>query len=112
MKILFIDHGKGYYTINGSENIQISDITRDDLFALLELICNRTIECEMDPYDPDLVQNKAHQVIYKDIYQKLKEVLDAKQTFVDTKITMYHSARTRYINELNELDETQLETAE
>lgn len=112
MKILFIDHGKGYYTINGSESKQISDITRNDLLALLDLICNRKEAYEMDPYNSDLVQNKAHQVIYKDIYQKLKEVLDAKQTFVDTKITMYHSAKSKYINELISLDAEQTEDEE
>lgn len=112
MKILFIDQGKGFYTVDGRENKSIIDISRDDLFTLLDLICDRKEEYEMDPYDPDLVQNKAHQVIYKNIYQKLKEVADAKQTFIDTKTTMYHVAQSNYINELNELDETQTDDTE
>jgi len=56
----------------------------------------------MDDYESDLLQNPAHNIIYKNISTKFSEFLTNKTRFRDTAETMYVTAKLRYTKELDE----------
>ncbi|MEA2031917.1 MAG: hypothetical protein U9N55_10045 [candidate division Zixibacteria bacterium] len=40
-------------------------------------------DAEFDEYDQDSIKNAAHQILYKSIYEKLKEFNNKKNEFID-----------------------------
>ena len=61
-----IENGQAQYTTDpgAPASIKIDQISKEDLLNLLEL-CISEESFDMDPYDEVLLQNKAHQIIYK-----------------------------------------------
>lgn len=95
MKYLKIETNKGYYLDVNGDSKEIDQINKDDLLNLL----TKTIEdstFEMDEYDESQLANKAHQIIYKNIHEKLKNILDNKTRFSDEAKQMYKSAFEKY----------------
>lgn len=78
MKYLEIKDNKGYYW-NDTEMIEIDQINKDDLLKLID--CAEENEFEMDVYDENHLQNKAHQIIYQSIHSKLNDFLTDKVQF-------------------------------
>ena len=103
MKYLTIDNGQGFYNINpaGAERKPVDQINKDDLLSLLEH-CLAEDSFEMDAYDEGKLQNKAHQIVYRNIYQKLNEVRTKRVSFSDEKTVLYRSAIEKYSAELSE----------
>ena len=96
MTYLKIENNKGYYRIlDGDDNwIEIDKINKDDLLRLLQLA---TLEdFEMQEYEDDLLQNPAHNIIYKNIHNKFSEVLSNKVRFQDSSNRMYKEALEKY----------------
>ena len=82
MKLLKISDNVGQFLSENGEYLLIDKIAKDDLLRLV----NKTLdegEIEMDAYDDQALRNQAHQVIYKSIYQKLTELRERRQEFVD-----------------------------
>lgn len=98
MKYLKINDNKGYYLkVDGTNNedwVEIDQISKDDLMNLL----NRAIlsDFEMDEYAEDLLGNKAHQIIYKNIYEKFIVLLTDKTRFKDESENLYKEAKRKY----------------
>lgn len=105
MKFLIIEHGQAQYTIdpNVPASTKIDQISKDDLLKLLEL-CLTEDSFEMDPYDDSKLQNKAHQIIYKNLYQKLDDVMKQRVRFSDEKTVLYRAAITKYSAELSDAE--------
>lgn len=105
MTYLKIDNNKGYYRIEGAtENwIELDQIGKDDLLKLLEIAT--TEEFEMDEYKDELLQNPAHNIIYKNIYGKFTELLANKTRFQDSINLMYKSAIDKYTIEITDEEE-------
>jgi hypothetical protein len=105
MTYLKIENNKGFYRLDASseEWIELDQIGKDDLLILLELAT--TQEFEMDEYQDELLQNPAHNIIYRNIYGKFKELLSNKTRFQDSVNSMYKSAIDKYTVELKEDDE-------
>ena len=99
MKYLKIENGKGYYW-NGQEEIEIDKINKDDLLALLNYA--ESDDFEMDEYDENMLQNKAHQIIYENLYHKLKEFLNDKEQFKREVEELYKAAINKYSAELKD----------
>lgn len=106
MKFLVIDNGQAKYTVDPTipASTKIDQISKDDLFKLLEF-CLTEEDFEMDPYDDNKLQNKAHQIIYKNLYQKLDDVMKQRVRFSDEKTALYRTAITKYSTMLSELGE-------
>lgn len=102
MKYLTINNGQALYTVDSSApaSIKIDRISKEDLFKLLDL-CVTEENFEMDPYDEDLLHNKAHQIIYKNISQKLDDLRKQRIRFSDEKIVLYRNAINKYSAELS-----------
>jgi len=60
---------------------------------------------EMDEYSKDLLGNRAHQVIYESIHNKLKQFLDDKTHFKREADGLYKGAIGEYSVELTDHDE-------
>lgn len=98
MMYLKIDDGKGYYRLLENSWIEIDKIGKEDLMSLLDKLLNS--EFEMEEYKSDLLANKAHQVIYRNLYQNFSELLKNKRRFKDESEKLYKTAFEKYKNYL------------
>ena len=96
MKCLKIKDGKGEFTLNGSDYSPLDQINKDDLMALLEIALDPEQEFEMDEYDPGLVTNAAHKVIYNSLYDKFTAVKANKEHFTSEIDGLYQEAFNKY----------------
>lgn len=98
-----IENGQGFYCLNGLEESKkaLDKITKEELLALVEL-CIEKEDFEMDQYDVSLVHHAAHQIIYKNIYNKLYELQRRRVSFEDEKVSLYRAAIAKYSSESNE----------
>ena len=83
----------------------IDQISKDDLLILLKLAISEE-SFEMDPYSTESVHNAAHQIIYKNIYQKFEDIRLHRVSFEDEKVNLYRTAINRYSSELSEYSNT------
>lgn len=114
MRYLKIKNSKGYYW-DGSECQEIDKINKEGLLVLLNAA--ETDDFEMDPYDENLLGNKAHQVIYQNIYLKFKQFLDEKDQFKTEVDNLYKDAISKYSanikdENLDEIDDLESEDGE
>jgi len=96
MKYLKIKDNKGFYQIEPEKWKEIDKINKEDLMILLD----RAIEGDfvLDEFEPDKLSNKAHLIIYKNLHEKLTELLENKDRFKDESEQLYKSAITKYSN--------------
>lgn len=94
MKYLKIENGKGYIQKAPDQWIELDQIGKEDLLSLLDKAIND--EFEMDEFITDSLQNKAHQIIYKQLYQKFNELKLEKSRFKDESEQLYKSAIEKY----------------
>ena len=87
-----------FYTINGTEKKSIDQIDKEDLLILLKFVISDE-SFEMDPYSSDTVHNPAHQIIYKNIYQKFDDLKMNRVNFNDEKMNLYRAAINAYSSE-------------
>ena len=102
MKFLTINHGQALYTVDATvpASKTVDQITKEDLLKLLDL-CITEENFEMDQYDETLLHNKAHQIIYKNIYQKLDDLKRQRVRFSDETTELYRNAIEKYSAELS-----------
>jgi len=101
MKYLKIENDKGFYW-NGTDYVEINKIDKDDLFTLLNAA--ESNDFEMEPYDETLLGNKAHQIIYENIYTKLEQFVNEKEQFKKEVDILYHDAISKYQVEFKDED--------
>lgn len=101
MTYLKIDNNKGYFRIDGTseEWTELDQISKDDLLKLIDKATKE--EFQMDEYKDELLQNPAHNIIYKNIYSKFNELLSNKTRFQDSINAMYKTAIDKYTFELS-----------
>lgn len=102
MKYLEIDNGRVFFFFDesGKDKKPIDLITKDDILKLIQRALDDD-KFEMDPYDDTLVQNAAHKVIYKNIYQKLDDLLKRRISFNDERAGLYRTAINAYSHDQN-----------
>lgn len=101
MNYLKIENNKGFYW-NGSNYVEIDKINKDDLLYLLNSA--ERDDFEMEPYDEDSLGNKAHQIIYENIYSKLEQFLGEKDQFKNEVNNLYQAAIGKYEVEVKDED--------
>lgn len=94
MKLLSIKDGSGYYLGESSEIISIDKITKVDLLRLVDLTLSE--EAEFDEYDESIIKNQAQQIVYKSIYEKLRDLSKRKQEFIDESERLFLDAYEKY----------------
>lgn len=81
MKILKIEDNKGYFCANGEEFVSLDKLDKENLLNLVDYVL--TEEVEMDSYDPEILKNEAHRIIYRSVHKKLQELISRKDEFFD-----------------------------
>jgi len=94
MKYLKIENNKGYYCLEKDKWQEIDKINKDDLLILLDKALKT--DFEMDEYVQEKVSNKAHQIIYKNLFSKFTELLENKNRFKDESEQLYKDAIEKY----------------
>ena len=115
MKYLEIKDNKGFYW-DGIIYQEIDKISKEALLKLLNFAEEDSFE--MDKYQETLLANKAHQIIYENIYNKLNEFLANKDQFKNEVERLYKEAIGKYSvditasSDVSELTEQQDSNAE
>ncbi len=97
MKYLKIENNKGYYwksTDSLAEWTEIDKINKEDLMDLLNNAIST--EFQMDAYSETILANKAHQIIYKNIFEKFSNLESMKSKFKDESESLYKEAIDKY----------------
>lgn len=97
MKYLKIENNKAYFIKDKyiPETLtEIDQIEKKDLMRLLDYATNE--DFEMDEFDENNLANKAHQIIYKSIYEKFIFFLENKERFIDETESIYKEALEKY----------------
>ncbi len=98
MRYLKIENNKGYFLKDNSQpNVwaEIDQIEKEDLMKLLDY-ATKDEEFDIEPYEEETLANKAHQIIYKHIYEKFTVFLSNKDRFIDEANSLYKSAIEKY----------------
>jgi len=98
MKLLKIDQNLGYYL--NAENVYapVDKITKEDLLRLVDLTLNEE-DVEIDAYNENDVKHQAHQIIYKSIFEKLRDLRSRRQEFIDESERLYLQEYEKYRKE-------------
>ena len=78
MKILRCEDDICYLNVNGKDK-KIVEINKEDILDALEYIYNNE-DVEMEVYDKEIIKNEAERIIYENLYSKLNDFIENKQT--------------------------------
>ena len=98
MKLLKIENNLGYYRDNQGEFAPVDKITKEDILMLVNLTLGEE-EIEFDEYNDENLNNQAHQIIYKSIFEKLRGLKGRRQGFIDESERLYLQEYERYRDE-------------
>ena len=87
MKLLSINNNQGLYLNKSGQYNSIDKITKEDLLWLINLTLREDVI--FDPYDETAIKNKAHQIVYKSIFEKLRGLNERKEEFIDESERLY-----------------------
>lgn len=88
MKLLKIENCCGHFRLENGDYSPVDKISKDDLLRLVNASLSEE-DVEFDTYDESMIQNHAHQVIYKSVVRKLQSLRERKQEFVDESARLY-----------------------
>ena len=97
MKYLKIEDNKAFFIKDKAQPkdwTEIDKIEKDDLLKLLDYATED--DFEMDKYDEAILRHKAHQIIYKSLYEKLNIFLGNKDRFKDQTENIYKKELDKY----------------
>jgi hypothetical protein len=88
MKLLKIENSCGHFRLENGDYSPVDKISKDELLRLVNLTFSEE-DIEFEEYDESMIQNHAHQVIYKSVVRKLQSLRERKQEFVDESARLY-----------------------
>lgn len=94
MKYLKIETDKAAFSVNGTDWKDLTTLDRDSLLFLI----NKAMEegFTMDAYISGIIKNPADDIIYKNIYTKLNELMENRSKFRDESAQIYAEALKKY----------------
>jgi hypothetical protein len=97
MQLLKIENNQGAFLGSDGTFKPVDSITKDDLLRLVD--STLTGEAAFDAYDEEMIKNPAHQIVYKSVYEKLRELKERKQEFIDESERTYLADYEKYKGE-------------
>jgi len=94
MIYLKIEHNVGKFYKEGTY-ITIDKMVKGDLWRLANAVMNDD-DFQMDAYNEALLPNKAHQIIYKHVYELLTSLQERKEQYKNECELMYKTAYDAY----------------
>lgn len=104
MKLLTIENDKGWYLNDEGDLAPIDKITKEDLLRLMNLTL--TEETEADEFDAEAIKNQAHQIIYKSVSEKLRDLKERQSEFTDESERLYLSEYEKYRDRSSQQDDS------
>jgi hypothetical protein len=95
MKLLSISDNVGSFRGKDGQYSPIDKITKEDLLQLANWTLEEN-EVSFDNYDEAAIKNQAHQIIYKNIFLKLRELRGRRQEFRDESSRLFLKEYERY----------------
>ena len=94
MKCLKIENGKGFFSLDGKSWKPLDEISKEDILTIMNLCLEGSFE--MDNPSDETVHNKAHDIIYKNLYAKFVELNKQRTRFKDESENLFKEALARY----------------
>jgi hypothetical protein len=94
MIYLKIEHNVGMFYKDGTY-ITVDKMVKGDLWRLANAVMNDD-DFQMDAYNEALLPNKAHQIIYKHVYELLTSLQERKEQYKNECELMYKTAYDAY----------------
>lgn len=88
MKLLRINGPKGEFRLGDASYRELDKLTKEDLLALVNWTLHEDV-AEFDEYDETVIKNQAHQIIYKSVLNKLRELRGRREQFIDEAARLY-----------------------
>ncbi len=96
MKILRIVDGKGEFSTDGTEFKSVDDLTKEDIFLMIELIINNE-NVEFDEItETQKVENTAHNIVYTSILNKFKDLKNRRTSIIEGVKSEFSDALEKY----------------
>jgi len=95
MKLLKIGDNCGWFRHEKGEYAQIDKIRKEDLLQLVTWTLDEDA-VEFDDYDEKQVKNQAHQIIYRSVMQKLRDLRERRKEFIDESARLFLEDYERY----------------
>ena len=83
-----------FLDLNKDEYRNITEITSNDIYKLLEVILESNVT--MDNYEDKKIDNPAEEIIYSNIYNQFKEIIEDKTNIIDSINEEYKLAEEKY----------------
>lgn len=96
MRILKIEGNNGHFSIDGDDFESIDKLDKERLLKLVDLALTK--EVDMDEYDPEILKNEAHRIIYRSVHKKLQELVSRKDEFFDKSEREFYEIYENYKN--------------
>ena len=94
MKCLKINNGKGFFSVDGDIWKVLDEISKEDILTIINLCLEDSFE--MDNPSDETVHNKAHDIIYKNLYAKFLELNNQRTRFKDESDNLFKEALAKY----------------
>jgi hypothetical protein len=95
MKLLKISDNGGQYRTEKGGYSPIDKIGKEDLLRLVNWTLHEDA-ASFDEFDEKAIQNHAHQIIYKSIFQKLSALRKRRQEFIDESARLFLEEYEKY----------------
>jgi len=96
MKLLQIDNSQGFFLDKDGQLVPINKLDKNHLLWLVDQSLDANVEVTFDIFDAEKLQNQAHQIIYKSVYDKLTALREQRKDFVDTSERLYLADYEKY----------------
>lgn len=103
MKYLKIEDNKGFFNEGDGNWIELDKLTKDHILSLLNKAI--TEDFKMDQFNSELIGNKAHLIIYKNLHHKFSELLENKRRFKDECDNLYKPSIEKYKAKVSDEEE-------
>jgi hypothetical protein len=95
MKLLKIENNAGYFLAQDGSVAEVDKITKEDLLRMVDVTLQEE-DVEYDEYSDEELRNQAHQIVYKNVFEKLKELRGRRKEFIDESERLYLTEYEKY----------------
>lgn len=96
MKVLKIENKKCFYSTNGTDYNSIVDISKEDIYSILDIIYNSE-DFSMDEYSDEVeINNDVEKLIYQNIYTQLNGFIQIKENLKQEIDNEFKEAKEKY----------------
>jgi hypothetical protein len=95
MKLLKINENCGHYRNEKGNYSPIDKIGKEDLLRLVNWTLHEDV-VSFDAYDERTLKHQAHQIIYKSVVQKLSDLKNRRQEFLDESARLFLDEYEKY----------------